>query len=81
MKINDEGYTITGVPGMEYIKIIPSEGAEGGVKIVTKDEAAEYPHGWDLDAAQVFFEAMQRAVSLGWNMVHANKDVSERDGS
>ena len=77
MKINNEGYTITDVPGMEYIKIIPSEDC---VKIVTKDEAAEYPHDWDLEAAQAFFEAMQRAVSLGWNMVHAN-EVSERDGS
>jgi hypothetical protein len=70
MIINDEGYTITGVPGIEYIKIQPRD--DGGAVLITKDEAAQYARTWEIDKAEQFQLALERAVELARAVVAQN---------
>jgi hypothetical protein len=77
VKIKDEGYTITGISGQEYIEIRPSQDA-GEVVIETKDEAASVARSWGLDALQEYVDALNRAIQLGRNMEAQNVDRQVR---
>jgi hypothetical protein len=75
MDIKDEGYTLTQVPGIEYIKVEPSEGSEYSVHVVIKfsytlDETPPWSFG--LDELQELTEALEHACRLAGNMANAN---------
>jgi hypothetical protein len=76
VKIKDEGYTLTDVPGQEYIRVEPRDTTGGtDVVIVIKDEAVtSHPRAWTLDALQEYIGALQCAVSLGYKIVNEQPD-------
>jgi len=77
MIIKDEGYTITDVPGQEYIQVRPSK-TQGEVVIEIKDQSTEYERLWGLDALQEYVNALNRAIQLGRNVEAQNVDRQVR---
>lgn len=70
MRVYNEGFTLTDVPGVDYIKIIPRAST---VVIVIKSEGEE-PRDWGLDDTDAFQLALERAVSLGRSVEAQNEE-------
>lgn len=71
MKIKDEGYTITDVPGLEYAKIVPT--ADGRIVIQTKDPAMGHERAWDVEQMGKYLTALGRACALAETMQAQNE--------
>lgn len=71
MNIKSEGYTITGAPGIEYIKVEHSEKSDGGVHVAVKFDC-QGPHDPPISFGLVeladLVAALEEGRQLAWSM-------------
>lgn len=74
MITKDEGYTLTDVPGMDFIKIEPRE--DGGAVVILKDDVGSPPRAWQIDKAEGFMLALERAVDMAKSVRTQNEQAN-----
>lgn len=72
MKITDEGYTLTQLPGIERITVEPSEGSEYGIRIMIKFVSFGSVLNFGVNELEEVYEGLAKAVSLARTMALDN---------
>lgn len=64
MIVENRGYIITEVPGIQSIKIRRNEESEDGMEIVIDDGSAPAPRSWGVRELSVYIDALNTARQL-----------------